>query len=84
MDNLFEQFMKQEFEWIYECGDCVDMLLDGFDGEIDEDEFYEHFDMFMNRAVENYCNNEYIIQMMHENMHDELIDVLKDYLNERE
>jgi hypothetical protein len=84
MENLFEKFIKEEYEWIYEDGDNANLIIEGFDGEISEDEFYEHFDEFMNQAVDQYCNSEYIIQTMHDNMHDELIDVVKQYLNNRD
>ena len=77
--NPFEDFIKEEYEYIYD-GDNVSVLLDGFDGEISEEEFYDNYNEFLNKAVEAYCNNDYIIQQMHDNMHDELVDVLKQYL----
>lgn len=83
MDDLFARFIKDEYEWLYDDSDCTDVLLEGFDGEISEEEFYENFDMFLNRAVNDFCNDEWIIQQLHENMHDILIDVLKDYLSEQ-
>ena len=37
MVNYFEQFVKDELEWI--CNDdMINILLEGFDGEITEDE----------------------------------------------
>ena len=84
MENLFEKFIKEEFEWIYEDGDSVNMIIEGFDGDITENEFYEHFDEFIQQAVNQYCNNEWIIQTMHDNMHDELNDVIKQYLLDRD
>ena len=77
--NPFEDFIKEEYEWIYN-GDNVSMLLNGFNGEISEEEFYDNYDEFLNKAVKAYCNNDYIIQQMHDDMHDELVDVLKQYL----
>ncbi len=81
MDDLFAKFIKDEYEWVFGETDCAKVLLDGFDGRISEDEFYENFDTFMNQATNEYCNNEWIIQQMHDNMHDILVDVIKDYLN---
>ena len=39
--------------------------------------------MFMTQATTYFTNDEWIIQQMHENMHDILVDVLKDYLNNK-
>ncbi len=83
MDDLFARFIKDEYEWVFGESDSTDVLLEGFNGEISEDEFYENFDMFMNQAVNEYCNDEWIIQQMHENMHDILVDVLKNYLDNK-
>ena len=76
---MFENFIKEEYEWLYD-GDNVSILLDGFDGKITEEEFYDNYDEFINRATEDYCNNDWIIQEMHDSMHEILIDVIKDYL----
>ena len=81
MDNLFQRFIQDEYEWILN-DDVVQILLGGFDGAITEEEFYENMDMFINRAVNMFCNDEWIIQQMHDNMDDTMRDVLKDYLNE--
>lgn len=82
MDNLFQRFIQDEYEWILN-DDVVQILLEGFDGRITEEEFYENMDMFINRAVNMFCNDEWIIQQMHDNMDDTMRDVLKDYLNEK-
>lgn len=82
MDDLFQRFIQDEYEWILN-DDVVQVLLEGFDGEITEEEFYENMDMFINRAVTMFCNDEWIIQQMHDNMDDTMRDVLKDYLNEK-
>ena len=82
MDNLFQRFIQDEYEWILN-DDVVQILLEGFDGAITEEEFYENMDMFINRAVNMFCNDEWIIQQMHDNMDDTMRDVLKDYLNEK-
>lgn len=82
MDDLFQKFIQDEYEWILN-DDVVQILLEGFDGRITEEEFYENMDMFINRAVISFCNDEWIIQQMHDNMDDTMRDVLKDYLNEK-
>jgi hypothetical protein len=82
MDDLFQKFIQDEYEWILN-DDVVQILLEGFDGRITEEEFYENMDMFINRAVNMFCNDEWIIQQLHDNMDDAMIDVLKDYLNEK-
>lgn len=82
MDDLFQRFIRDEYEWILN-DDAVRILLEGFDGRITEEEFYENMDMFINRAVISFCNDEWIIQQMHDNMDDTMRDVLKDYLNEK-
>lgn len=82
MEDFFARFIKDEYEWILN-DDVVQILLEGFDGRITEEEFYENIDMFINRAVNLFCNDEWIIQQMHDNMDDIMRDVLKDYLNEK-
>ena len=83
MDDLFARFIDQEFEWIFSDGDVVNWVLEGFGNEIDEDEFYEHFEEFKNQVVNKVANDEWIIQQIHERMDDMLIDSLKDYLNDK-
>ena len=82
MEDLFARFIQDEYEWILN-DDTVQILLEGFDGRITEEEFYENMDMFINRAVNSFCNDEWIIQQMHDNMDDAMRDVLKDYLNNK-
>ena len=36
------------------------------------------------QAVKNFCNDEYIIQTMHDYMFDAMNDVVKDYLSNKE
>lgn len=82
MEDFFARFIRDEYEWILN-DDVVQILLEGFDGRITEEEFYENADMFINRAVNSFCNDEWIIQQMHDNMDDTMRYVLKDYLNEK-
>ena len=80
--NPFENFIKEEYEWIYD-GENTDILLSGFDNAITKEEFEENFEEFINRATDCYCNNDWIIQEMHDSMHEILIDVIKDYLTNK-
>lgn len=82
MEDFFARFIQEEYEWILN-DDVVQILLEGFDGRITEEEFYENIDMFINRAANMFCNDEWIIQQLHDNMDDTMRDVLKDYLNEK-
>ena len=81
MEDLFARFIEEEFEYIFSDSDCVNYIIEGFDNEISEDEFYEHFEVFKNRVVNMTSNDEWLIQQIHERMDDMLRDVLKDYLN---
>lgn len=83
MDDLFARFINEEFEWIYSDSDSVKYIVEGFDNEISEDEFYENFEAFKNRVVNTTSNDEWLIQQIHERMDDMLRDVLKDYLNNK-
>jgi hypothetical protein len=82
MEDFFARFIQDEYEWILN-DDAVQVLLEGFDGRITEEEFYENIGMFINRAVNMFCNDEWIIQQLHDNMDDTMRDVLKDYLNNK-
>ena len=82
MVSLFEKFIKEEFEYIYD-GDHVDILLNEFDNAITKEEFEENFEKFINRATDCYCNNDWVIQEMHDIMHETLIEVIKDYLADK-
>ena len=81
MDDLFAKFINEEFEWIFSDSDSVKYIIEGFDNEISEDEFYEHYEEFKNQVVNMTSNDEWLIQQIHERMDDMLRDVLKDYLS---
>ena len=83
MEDLFAKFINEEFEWIYSDTDAAKWILEGFDGEINEDEFYEIFDQLKSDVTDAVANDEWLIQQIHERMDDMLIDVLKDYLNNK-
>ena len=78
-----KNFIRNEYEWIYEsCSNAMDVLFDDLDGEdFSMAEINENLPDFIDRAVERVCNDEYIIQCLHDWMHDELLDVIKESLD---
>ena len=47
MENFFEQFVKDELEWI--CNDDMDrILLENFERELDEEELNKNYENFIN------------------------------------
>lgn len=82
MDTLFERFIKQEYEFLYDCEDSVEILIGDLENEISTMKLMENLEDFIERATENFCNDEYIIQMMHDWMHDELINVIDSSLDD--
>ena len=83
MEGLFAKFINEEFEYIYSDSEVAQWFIEGFDNKFTEDEFYEHFEEFKNQVVNKTTNDEWLIQQIHERMDDMLIDVLKDYLNNK-
>lgn len=77
MEKLFERFIEEEFDSIYEDSDVVNWLLDTLDDKITEDTFYDNFDELKEAVVEAVTNDEWLIQQIHERMDDMLIDVLR-------
>ena len=82
MEDYFEKFIKEEYDWLYGCDDCADIIMR--ETEISEEEYYEHLDDFIARATKNICNDEFIIQTLHDWMHDELSSIIEDYMEPRE
>ena len=82
MENYFEKFIKEEYEWLYGDSDCADIIMRETD--ISEEEYYENLDDFIEQAVEDVCNDEYIIQCLHDWMHDSLSDIIEGYMEPRE
>ena len=78
-----ENFIRNEYEWIYEsCSDAMDILFDDLDGiDLNMDEINENLSDFIDAAVERICDDEYIIQSLHDWMHDELLNVIKESLD---
>jgi hypothetical protein len=81
MEKLFERFIEEEFDSIYEDSDAVNWLLDTLDDEITEDMFYDNFDELKEIVTEDVSNDEWLIQQIHERMDDMLIDALRSLLN---
>ena len=82
MVNFFEQFVRDELEWI--CNDDMDrILLENFERELDEEELNKNYGDFINEAVINFCNDEYIIQTMHDWMYDAVVDAIRTYLDNK-
>lgn len=77
-----ENFIRNEYEWIYEsCSDAMDILFDDLDGvDLNMDEINENLSDFIDAAVERICDDEYIIQSLHDWMHDELLNVIREYI----
>ena len=82
MENYFEKFIKDEYEWLYGCDDCANLIIR--ETGISEEEYYEYLDDFIEKAIKNVCNDEYIIQCLHDWMHDELSNVIESYMEPRE
>lgn len=83
MINYFEQFVRDELEWIYN-DDMERIILEGFEGKLTEEELDEHAEEFFEQAIEEFCNDDFIIQTMHDWMYDAFVDAIKDYLNSKE
>ena len=85
MENYFEKFIEEEYEWLYgENDDMVKMLLESCEKDISLADFYEHYYEFIGNAIKEFCNDEYVIQYLHDWMHDTLITEVESYFNERE
>ena len=82
MEDYFEKFIKDEYEWLYGCDDCANLIIN--ETGISEEEYYEYLDDFIEKAIKNVCNDEYIIQCLHDWMHDELSNVIESYMEPRE
>lgn len=83
MEDYFEKFIKDEYEWLYgynNC-DCANSIIE--ETGISEEDYYENIDNFIKQATDNVCIDEYIIQCLHEWMHDELSSVIEKYVEPR-
>ena len=83
MEDLFAKFIEEEFECVYSDFEIFNWLVTNFNIEMNENEFYDNFDDFKNDVVDAVCNDEWIIQQIHERMDDMLLGVLKNYTEEK-
>lgn len=81
MEDLLKKFAEEEYSFIYNDSASVKSLLEGL--EMTEDEFYDNMDEFVKEACEDFCNNEYIIQLIHETMDETLRNVLMWHLKSK-
>ena len=51
MEDYFEKFIKEEYDWLYGCDDCADVIMR--ETEISEEEYYEHLAWFLMYLPEN-------------------------------
>ena len=86
MENYFEKFIEQEYDWLYDDTDMVKMLLANCENgeEISLADFYENYYDFIGLAIKNFCNDEYVIQNIHDWMHDALATEVENYFNNKE
>ena len=85
MEDLFAKFIEEEYEWLYgENDDMVKILLDNCKEDISLVDFYEHYYEFIGLAIKNFCNDEYVIQCIHDWMHDTLVTEVENYFNNKE
>ena len=86
MENYFEKFIEQEYEWLYDDNDMVKILLANCENgeKISLADFYENYYDFIGLAIKNFCNDEYIIQCIHDWMHDALVTEVEIYFNNKE
>ena len=82
MEDYFEKFIKDEYEWLYGCDDCANLIIN--ETGISEEEYYDNLDDFIKQATDNVCVDEYISQCLHDWMHDELSNVIESYMEPRE
>lgn len=79
----FEEFIKDEYEFIYDNCENIEVLLDGFDNISDDMREKIEMNMFekiVPKAMDKMVNNDYFWQTMHEEMDYYLIDAIKDYM----
>lgn len=85
MEDLFAKFIQEEYEWLYgENDDMVKILLENCEKDISLADFYEHYYEFIGSAIKKFCNDEYVIQCIHDWMHDTLVTEVEIYFNNKE
>ena len=79
----FEDFVRDEYEYIYENCENMEILLDGFDNISDDMKEKLEMNMFKKiipKAIERMANDDFFWQTFHEEMDDFLIDAIKKYM----
>ena len=82
----FEDFVRDEYEFIYENCENMEILLDEINNITNiSDDMKEKLEMNMFKkiipmAVERMANNDFFWQTFHEEMDDFLIDAIKKYM----
>ncbi len=79
----FEEFIKDEYEFIYDNCENMEVLLDGFDNiskDMREKIEMNLFKEIMPIAIEGMMNNDFFWQTLHEEMDDFLIGAIKEYM----
>ncbi len=78
----FEEFVKDEFVFIYDNCENMEILLDGFDISDDMREKIEMnmFSKIMPMVIEDMTNSDYFWQTFHEEMDYFLKEAIKEYM----
>ena len=79
----FEDFVRDEYEFIYENCENMEVLLDGIDNISDDMKEKLEMNIFKKiipKAIERMVNNDFFWQTFHEEMDDYLIDAIKEYM----
>ena len=63
---------------------AFEKVLEEKESSVSKEEFESNFDVFTTEAMLRFVNDDYVIQTMHDLMHDHLYDVLEDYANNKE
>lgn len=79
----FEDFVRDEYEFIYGNCENMEILLDGFDNISDDMREKLEMNMFekiIPAAIKGMANNDFFWQTFHDEMDDFLIDAIKTYM----
>ena len=79
----FEEFVRDEYDFIYGNCDNMEVLLDGFDNISDDMREKLEINMFKKiipKAIEGLINDDWFWQELHETMDDYLVDAIKEYM----
>lgn len=83
--DTYKKFIKEEYEWVFgNDSDSINYILEGFEGKITAEEFEKYQDVILNTSVNNFYNDEYVVQQIHENMDDTIREVIRDFIEDKE